>query len=181
MLWVYLCWRGGDRGNLSVVLSVLMINWLPSSFFPLLQLAWQKTPKLAPTSNKKTMKCGEWVIQTARATVCKVMLSSFSDSLETKAKQSSCFGTSECSVSSRIQTKYLNPGLNVMSNGTMASSERHCPSPPLSWNRNSHRAPQWERKWVWGIVHDINPPKHNHSRQDPIQTGKHNVNQQSIY
>ena len=64
MLWVYLCWRGGDRGNLSVVLSVLMINWLPSSFFPVLQLAWQKTRKLAPTSNKKQWNVGsEWFKQ----------------------------------------------------------------------------------------------------------------------
>lgn len=31
MLRIYLCWRGGDRGNLSVVLSPLMINWLPST------------------------------------------------------------------------------------------------------------------------------------------------------
>lgn len=35
MLRIYLCWRGGDRGNLSVVLSPLMINWLPSSSPPL--------------------------------------------------------------------------------------------------------------------------------------------------
>lgn len=62
MLWVYLCWRGGDTGNLSVVLSVLMINWLPSSFFPLLRLAWQKTPKPALTSNmlNNNKMCGVW-------------------------------------------------------------------------------------------------------------------------
>lgn len=47
-----ICAEGEETGgNLSVVLPVLMINSVPSSFFPLLQLAWQKTPKLAVTSN----------------------------------------------------------------------------------------------------------------------------------
>lgn len=47
---------------------------------------------------------------------------------------------------------------------------------PLTWSCNSHRAPEWERKWVWGIVHDINPPKHYSSRHDSLQTDKHKFN-----
>lgn len=62
--------------------------------------------------------------------------------------------------------------------------------PPLSWNCNSHRAPQWERKWVWGIVHDINPPKHYSSRSNTdrqtqskstIYLLKGKLNQQSLW
>lgn len=61
---------------------------------------------------------------------------------------------------------------------------------PLSWNCNSHRAPQWDRKWVWGIVHDINPPKHYSSRSNTgrqtqskstINFLKEELNQQSLW
>lgn len=52
---------------------------------------------------------------------------------------------------------------------------------PLSWLCNSHRAPQWGRKWVWGIVSDINPPKHCTSPEDPTQTDKDKGKKQHLF
>lgn len=64
--------------------------------------------------------------------------------------------------------------ISVLHNWDHCQQQIQC-LPSLSANCNSHRAPQLERKWVWGIVHDINPHKHYSARQDPIQTDKHKI------
>lgn len=96
----------------------------------------------------------------------------FDNCWKTSVSQRNCFGTSEDRISSWVQVQ-----TSIQSSQTQRDTANwDFPSllllptlvenaaSPLSWSCNSHRASQWNRKWVWGIVRDFNPPKHYSSR-----------------